>query len=581
MSQIITKIKEQSIKSRILITVLPVVIFSYIILLSSFYMIYVKESRSNIILEHEENTLSAEKNAAGYFSTLNSNIDLLLYGTEIQSLIRSYSEEKLSPKEVQSQCNTLFSTYLLSAQSGIQRVYILLTDNGIISNQTIYHSTLQQQEQKLEQLSEYLKQPTGALCYYYSEEEPYTITAAKNIFDINKPEKKIGILLAEINVRFMEDMISQNPASEYSYFSLFQDNKLIYTTSPYPEKETTSMNMKYHSHINGNNFYAVRYSINDFLQIGGLLNTTSAFRSVNRVWRQLQIISIFFLLILVFAVIQISRTISQEFQAFISKLRQTSVADETALIHSAASSEFAELTDEYNHMLLRLQESNKKLTEQQILLKNAEIKTLQAQINPHFLYNTLDCISSLASLGKTAEITDIVPKLADIMRMSIKGPDLLLISEDLNYVREYLDIQKMRFQDRLLFLIESGSSMEHLYIPKLIIQPVVENAIIHGICESTENGLLSIQLFTTEKDVLIKIYNTGPLFSDEVIEKIHAISQTSFSEQKSIGLMNIQMRLKSLFGNSYGLLLENMEDQTSVCVTIRIPQIYNREDITK
>lgn len=94
MSQIITKIKEQSIKSRILITVLPVVIFSYIILLSSFYMIYVKESRSNIILEHEENTLSAEKNAAGYFSTLNSNIDLLLYGTEIQSLIRSYRDRK-------------------------------------------------------------------------------------------------------------------------------------------------------------------------------------------------------------------------------------------------------------------------------------------------------------------------------------------------------------------------------------------------------------------------------------------------------------------------------------------------------
>lgn len=581
MAKIITNAKEHSIKVRILITVIPVVIFSYIILLSSFYMIYVKESRSNIVLEHEENTLSAEKNAASYFSTLNSNIDLLLYGTEIQSLIHSYSEEKLSPKEVQSQCNTLFSTYLLSAQSGIQSVYILLTDNGIISNQTIYHSTLQQQEQKLEQLSEYLKQPSGTLCYYYSEKEPYTITAAKNIFDIDKPEKKIGILLTEINVHFMEDMISKSPASKYSYFSLFQDKKLIYTTSPYSEKETTSMNMKYHSHMDDNDFYAVRYSINDFLQVGGLLNTSGAFRSVNRVWRQLLIISIFFLLILVFAVIQISRTISQEFQAFISKLRQTSVADETALIHSAASSEFAELTDEYNHMLLRLQESNKKLTKQQILLKNAEIKTLQAQINPHFLYNTLDCISSLASLGKTAEITDIVPKLADIMRMSIKGPDLLLISEDLKFVRDYLDIQKMRFQDRLLFLIESSSSMEHLYIPKLIIQPVVENAIIHGICESTENGLLSIQLFTTEKDVLIRIYNTGPLFSDEVIEKIHAISQASFSEQKSIGLMNIQMRLKSQFGNSYGLTLENMDDQTSVCVTIRIPQIYNREDNTK
>ncbi len=581
MFSITAKFKEHSIKFRILVIVLPVVILSYIILLSSFYMIYVKESRNNILLEHEKNTLSIAKNTASYFSSLNSNIDLLLYGTEIQSLIHSYADKKLSPEEVQSQCNTLFSTYLLGAQSKIQRVYIVLTDNGIISNQTIYNSTLEQQEQKLEQLSEYLKQPKGTLCYYYSPKEPYTITAAKNIFDIQKPEKKIGILLTEINIRFMVDMITEHQDSEYSYYSLFQNSDLVYTTSPYAPSVTASMNMNYHSHRGNNNFYAIRYSVNDFLQIGGLLNTTGAFHSINRVWRQLLVISIFFLLILVFAVIQISRTISQEFQVFITKLKQTSVADETALIHTVSSNEFSELTKEYNHMLLRLQESGKKITEQQILLKNAELKTLQAQINPHFLYNTLDCISSLASLEKTAQITDIVPKLADIMRMSIKGPDLLPISEDLNYVREYLDIQKMRFQDRLLFLIECNDSMEDLYIPKLIIQPVVENAIIHGISESVENGFLSIQLFTFKDDVLIKVYNTGPLFSHQVIEKIHSVSQTSFSDQKNIGLINIQMRLRSQFGNSYGLLLENMEDRTSVCVTIRIPQIHQREDLTK
>ena len=255
--------------------------------------------------------------------------------------------------------------------------------------------------------------------------------------------------------------------------------------------------------------------------------------------------------------------------------------DFSRLIELNTNTELDQIGHSYNKMLKNIENLLAEIKEQEGVLRRTELNMLLAQINPHFLYNTLDCISSLASLEKTAQITDIVPKLADIMRMSIKGPDLLPISEDLNYVREYLDIQKMRFQDRLLFLIECNDSMEDLYIPKLIIQPVVENAIIHGISESVENGFLSIQLFTFKDDVLIKVYNTGPLFSHQVIEKIHSVSQTSFSDQKNIGLINIQMRLRSQFGNSYGLLLENMEDRTSVCVTIRIPQIHQREDLTK
>ena len=161
MFSITAKFKEHSIKFRILVIVLPVVILSYIILLSSFYMIYVKNPVTIFFWNMKRILCLSQKSTASYFSSLNSNIDLLLYGTEIQSLIHSYADKKLSPEEVQSQCNTLFSTYLLGAQSKIQRVYIVLTDNGIISNQTIYNSTLEQQEQKLEQLSEYLKQAKG------------------------------------------------------------------------------------------------------------------------------------------------------------------------------------------------------------------------------------------------------------------------------------------------------------------------------------------------------------------------------------------------------------------------------------
>ena len=571
MFSITAKFKEHSIKFRILVIVLPVVILSYIILLSSFYMIYVKESRNNILLEHEENTLSIAKNTASYFSSLNSNIDLLLYGTEIQSLIHSYADKKLSPEEVQSQCNTLFSTYLLGAQSKIQRVYIVLTDNGIISNQTIYNSTLEQQEQKLEQLSEYLKQPKGTLCYYYSPKEPYTITAAKNIFDIQKPEKKIGILLTEINIRFMEDMITEHQDSEYSYYSLFQNSDLVYTTSPYAPSVTASMNMNYHSHRGNSNFYAIRYSVNDFLQIGGLLNTTGAFHSINRVWRQLLVISIFFLLILVFAVIQISRTISQEFQVFITKLKQTSVADETALIHTVSSNEFSELTKEYNHMLLRLQESGKKITEQQILLKNAELKTLQAQINPHFLYNTLDIIVWMIENEQKSEAVRVVTALARFFRISLsKGKSIIPVRDELEHVRNYLMIQHMRFKNRFTYEIEADEDVMELASVKLILQPLVENAVYHGMEFMDGDGEIRIRVYRDGDDLYMKVSDNGLGMTKEQVEGMFTDKPHVKSGSGSgIGVRNVNERIRLYFGQEYGLSIESELDEGTV-VTIHM-----------
>ena len=578
MFSITAKFKEHSIKFRILVIVLPVVILSYIILLSSFYMIYVKESRNNILLEHEENTLSIAKNTASYFSSLNSNIDLLLYGTEIQSLIHSYADKKLSPEEVQSQCNTLFSTYLLGAQSKIQRVYIVLTDNGIISNQTIYNSTLEQQEQKLEQLSEYLKQPKGTLCYYYSPKEPYTITAAKNIFDIQKPEKKIGILLTEINIRFMEDMITEHQDSEYSYYSLFQNSDLVYTTSPYAPSVTASMNMNYHSHRGNSNFYAIRYSVNDFLQIGGLLNTTGAFHSINRVWRQLLVISIFFLLILVFAVIQISRTISQEFQVFITKLKQTSVADETALIHTVSSNEFSELTKEYNHMLLRLQKSGKKITEQQILLKNAELKTLQAQINPHFLYNTLDIIVWMIENEQKSEAVRVVTALARFFRISLsKGKSIIPVRDELEHVRNYLMIQQMRFKNKFTYTIDAAPEVLGYASLKLMLQPLVENAIYHGMEFKDGDGIIEIKAEQKEDGLWFTVLDNGLGMTEEQVENLltdHA--HVSSKRGSGIGVKNVNERIRLYFGNEYGLFIESEPDEGTT-IRIHLPAVDYRE----
>lgn len=214
-----------------------------------------------------------------------------------------------------------------------------------------------------------------------------------------------------------------------------------------------------------------------------------------------------------------------------------------------------------------------------MMLKNAELKTLQAQINPHFLYNTLDCISSLAAFGNNKKIIEIIPKLANIMRMSIKGPNFLYISQDIAYIQQYLDIQKLRFDKKLQYLIDVDEQVKNYYIPKLIIQPIVENAIIHGIGEIIQPGYLSIHIAEKENNVEIHVFNTGPACPEDIITSINSANDINPLNQKSVGLLNVQMRIKSLFGKHYGITIQNIPNEEAVHVEIVLPRIIDLKEM--
>lgn len=576
----IIKFKHFRIRQKILIAVLPVLFLSYLLLLLSFYCLYVKESRNSIISSQEQVTVQLTKNITQYINNLNSNIDLLLYGTDFQSLLKKYNSDKEEyVNSFQMDCNTLFSNYLTDADLNIHRVSLLINQSEIFSNNTVYRSTIEQYGKKLQSLEAQLAQRPGELCFYYSDDEPYVVTAAKDIFDLQEPDEKIGTLLIEINLRFMDQILSKENTADYSYFSLFLDGKLIFTTSPLPDGATTQMTHQFYSSYQGENYYAIRYKLPDSLEIGVLTDTSSAFTPSNRIFFLLLLLFSCFFITIAGIIVSVSTGISHEFTLFIDKLNKTTVFDKNALIQIDTNDEFSDLAKVYNDMLLRLNNTNKQITAQQVMLKNAELEALQAQINPHFLYNTLDCISSLAAFGNNHKIIEIVPKLANIMRMSIKGPNFLTISQDILYIQQYLDIQKLRFGEKLLYLIDMDEQVQNCYIPKLIIQPIIENAIIHGIGEMIQAGYLSINITGKEDTIEIHVLNTGPACPEEIITSINTITGMKPSDNKSIGLLNVQMRIKSLFGSFYGITIQNIPEKEAVHVKILLPKIIHLEEI--
>lgn len=233
----------------------------------------------------------------------------------------------------------------------------------------------------------------------------------------------------------------------------------------------------------------------------------------------------------------------------------------------------------YNKMLLNMENLVSEIKKQERELRNSELNSLIYQINPHFLYNTLDTIYMLARISKEENTMKMIQALSKFLKVSLsKGSDVITISDELDHVKSYMDIQKIRNND--LFTYEIDCSEEILYhkVLKLVLQPIVENAIKHGFCNIYEGGIINIKVFVEEKEIVFIIYNNGELIEEDVKSKINSMInmdlneiKNSFSSKNSgYGIGNIISRLRLKYGNDVQFYYENEEKGTK-CI-IKIPK---------
>ena len=240
-------------------------------------------------------------------------------------------------------------------------------------------------------------------------------------------------------------------------------------------------------------------------------------------------------------------------------------------------SELRTLSNSFEHMSVRIKDLMEKVRREETELRKTELKALQAQINPHFLYNTLDSIQWMCEQGKNEDASKMVSALARLFRISIsRGRELIPIKDEIKHVRNYLIIQSFRYREQFTYEFETDADLEEYLCNKITLQPLVENAIYHGIDRLVDEGEIKItvkQAEDDENDILMTVADNGVGMTQEQCAKILCKER---SDSSGIGVKNVNDRLKIYFGSKYGLSIKSELD-VGTEITVRIPKI-TKED---
>lgn len=241
--------------------------------------------------------------------------------------------------------------------------------------------------------------------------------------------------------------------------------------------------------------------------------------------------------------------------------------------------EITELGLSFNIMIGRIKELLDAKIQEHENLKKAELRALQAQINPHFLYNTLDTIIWMAESKKTDEVVRIVSALSSFFRISLsKGRDWITIGEEIERTRSYLTIQKMRYRDIMDYEIAVDERVCDNTVLKLVLQPLVENALYHGLKSQRQRGTIRVTAKQrNENEVLLEVQDDGVGITPDALARLNAELRDEGDEphpESGYGLANVNKRIQLYYGKQYGLSLSS-EQTRGTCVSILIPMIRN------
>ncbi|MCX7773880.1 MAG: sensor histidine kinase [Clostridia bacterium] len=305
-------------------------------------------------------------------------------------------------------------------------------------------------------------------------------------------------------------------------------------------------------------------------EVVSLVSMKSLYKDIDLLRQKIVISSILFVLFLCGISLLMTADFIRPFKKLMVGMEKVQKGDNNVYISLDRKDEIGYLGEAFNRMVREMNTLSNWVYREQLTRKEAEIKALQSQINPPFLFNTLESINWMAQLNEVPEISNMVTALSSLMEASIGRDDkLITFEEELSYIDSYILILKTRFEDRITLIKKIDEKALEVHIPRLLIQPLVENAIQHGIDKNKSQGTVTLSASVEDSELTISIEDDGEGIEEnelKILKETLSMNNEAYFKRlnakkgKSIGLENVNRRIKLFYGERYGLQIESQKD---------------------
>ena len=413
----------------------------------------------------------------------------------------------------------------------------------------------------------------------YSIDDVFSLAKA-----VQDPEtgEVLGVILLDIRHDIIQSSINGVTIGEKGFvFVMDQEDNIVYTpvngivyrVNPKWVKAMEPMSVQ----IQGGS-YQIRSELSPYTgwRTVGVFSMDEVMSSVNTIVYILFTCVIISLVLVVIVSFKFSRTLTNPIFKLKRLMKQAESGDLTVRFNFEHNDEIGELGQSFNHMIARIDQLIQMVYVEQENKRTAEMKSLQEQIKPHFLYNTLDTISWMARDYDAEDIVRLVDALTNMFRIGLShGKDIITVKEEITHVSNYLYIQKIRYKDKLNYVIHVDESLYAIEVPKLILQPLVENAIYHGVKAKRGGGTITITGVPEGENLVFTVQDNGAGMPQEKVEELNRrMSERSvLDEKKSFGLFYIRERIQLCYGKGYGVHVEStLGEGTRVTITLPLYQ---------
>lgn len=396
-------------------------------------------------------------------------------------------------------------------------------------------------------------------------------------------QNQIGILIINIDEDQIEGIFKTLEQTDTAFFILYEwDKSIIYSsksTNALPVSELLNLAKaeKGSFRLHGQVYEYINYysDLNEWNMVA-MIPREKLFAPINLIRNVTFVIVIACFITSIILSLIVAYFLMKPVTTLRNLMKQVENGDLTIRYHSSSYDEISQLGYVFNSMLERLNQLIYENIEKQRRIRVEELKALQTQIKPHFLYNTLDNAYWMAQLIDAKEICDLLSALANYYRISLsKGAEIIKIRDEINHIKNYMTIQKIRYENKIDFYIQIPEEILEMYIVKLTLQPIVENAIYHGLRGLEKQGKIYVTGKVTDEIIYIEVRDNGRGMSKEKIDRV--FSGFNDKNKEGYGLSNVNERIRLYFGDDYGISICSTEDEFTI-VTVRLPKtLYLQE----